>query len=215
MQTMTATHPNLHLVNHPLIEHKLAAIRDRSTKSFDFRRLLQEIAALMTYEVCREFATVAGEVETPLERTTVHRLAAPITVVPVLRAGLGMTQGVLDLLPDARVGHIGIRRDESTALPIGYYTKLPQDISAGPVILVDPMLATGGSCAHALTILRDAGCKDLRVVCLVTVPEGLRRLAQEHPTVRIYAAALDRQLDQNKFIRPGLGDAGDRSYGTS
>lgn len=211
---MTNTHPNLRLVDHPLIQHKLSYIRDRTTPTRDFRRLLSEIAALMTYEVCREFQTVLDYVETPLERTAVRRLASPITLVPVLRAGLGMTRGVLDLLPDARVGHIGIRRDESTALPIGYYTKLPQNVSAGPVILVDPMLATGGSCAHALKLLREAGCEDLRVICLVAAPEGVERLAKDHPNVRIYAAALDRELDENKYIRPGLGDAGDRCYGT-
>ena len=125
-----------------------------------------------------------------------------------------MTRGVLDLLPEARVGHIGIRRDESTALPVGYYTKLPADISAGPAILVDPMLATGGSCAHALKLLREAGCQDLRVVCLVAAPEGVARLESDHPQVPIYAAALDRELDANKYIRPGLGDAGDRCFGT-
>ncbi|MSR44223.1 MAG: uracil phosphoribosyltransferase [Phycisphaerales bacterium] len=205
---------NLHIFDHPLIHHKLSFIRDRTTNTRDFRRLLSEIAALMTYEVSREFATISCEVETPLERTTVRRLAAPITLVPVLRAGLGMTRGVLDLLPEARVGHIGIRRDESTALPVGYYTKLPKDIAAGPVILVDPMLATGGSCAHAITLLLEAGCSDIRVVCLVAAPEGVAFLARTHPTVRIYAAALDRELDDHKYIRPGLGDAGDRCYGT-
>ncbi|MSR69447.1 MAG: uracil phosphoribosyltransferase [Phycisphaerales bacterium] len=208
------TPANLHIFDHPLIHHKLSYIRDRQTNTRDFRRLLSEIATLMTYEVCREFATVSAEVDTPLERTTVRRLAAPITLVPVLRAGLGMTRGVLELLPEARVGHIGIRRDESTALPIGYYTKLPADIAAGPVILVDPMLATGGSCAHAITLLREAKCCDVRVVCLVAAPEGVARLTRDHPTVRIYAAALDRELDSNKYIRPGLGDAGDRCYGT-
>ncbi len=157
---MTKVHKNLHLVDHPLIQHKLSYIRDRNTNSRDFRRLLSEIAALMTYEVCREFATVVDHVDTPLERTAVRRVVAPITIVPVLRAGLGMTRGVLDLLPEARIGHIGVRRDESTALPVGYYTKLPHDISAGPVILVDPMLATGGSTAYALTILREVGCSD-------------------------------------------------------
>ena len=168
----------------------------------------------MTYEVFREFGTTACEVETPLERTAAERIITPITIVPVLRAGLGMTLGVLDLVPEARVGHIGIRRDESTALPIGYYTKLPVDVASGPVILVDPMLATGGSSSHALSILRGAGCMDLRLICLVASPEGVGRLLADHPGVRVYAAALDRELDSNKFIRPGLGDAGDRTYGT-
>jgi uracil phosphoribosyltransferase len=206
--------PNLCLVRHPLIAHKLSFIRDRHTNTRDFRRLLSEIAALMTYEVFREFGTTACEVETPLERTAAERITTPITIVPVLRAGLGMTRGVLDLVPEARVGHIGIRRDESTALPIGYYTKLPVDVASGPVILVDPMLATGGSSSHALSILRGAGCMDLRLICLVASPEGVGRLLADHPGVRVYAAALDRELDSNKFIRPGLGDAGDRTYGT-
>ena len=206
--------PNLCLVRHPLIAHKLSFIRDRHTNTRDFRRLLSEIAALMTYEVFREFGTTACEVETPLERTAAERITTPITIVPVLRAGLGMTRGVLDLVPEALVGHIGIRRDESTALPIGYYTKLPVDVASGPVILVDPMLATGGSSSHALSILRGAGCMDLRLICLVASPEGVGRLLADHPGVRVYAAALDRELDSNKFIRPGLGDAGDRTYGT-
>jgi len=206
--------PNLCLVRHPLIAHKLSFIRDRHTNTRDFRRLLSEIAALMTYEVFREFGTTACEVETPLERTAAERIITPITIVPVLRAGLGMTRGVLDLVPEARVGHIGIRRDESTALPIGYYTKLPVDVASGPVILVDPMLATGGSSSHALSILRGAGCMDLRLICLVASPEGVGRLLADHPGVRVYAAALDRELDSNKFIRPGLGDACDLTYGT-
>jgi len=207
--------PNLCLVQHPLIAHKLSFIRDRHTNTRDFRRLLSEIAALMTYEVFREFTTTSCEVETPLELAAAERITTPITIVPVLRAGLGMTRGVLDLVPEARVGHIGIRRDESTAMPIGYYTKLPSDVSSGPVILVDPMLATGGSSSHALSILRGAGCADLRLICLVASPEGVGRLLADHPTVRIYAAALDRELDKNKYIRPGLGDAGDRTYGTA
>ena len=143
-----------------------------------------------------------------------QRLARPITVVPVLRAGLGMTRGVLDLLPEARVGHIGIRRDEGTAAPMGYYTNLPQDAADGPVLLVDPMLATGGSAAHALSVLESAGCKDIRLVCVVAAPEGVKCLERSHPHVAIYAAALDRCLDERKFIRPGLGDAGDRCFGT-
>ncbi len=205
---------HLHIFDHPLIHHKLSYIRDRHTNTRDFRRLLSEIATLMTYEVCRDFVTESAEVETPLERTRVRRIATPITLVPVLRAGLGMTRGVLEMIPEARVGHIGIRRDESTALPVGYYTKLPSDVAAGPVILVDPMLATGGSSDYAITLLREAGCTDVRLVCLVAAPEGVARLAKAHPEVRIYAAALDRELDSNKYIRPGLGDAGDRCYGT-
>ncbi|MSR29440.1 MAG: uracil phosphoribosyltransferase [Phycisphaerales bacterium] len=207
-------HTNLHTVDHPLIHHKLAELRNRSTSSRDFRRLLAEISALMTYEVCRGFATEPYDIDTPLEKMHGRRLARPVTVVPVLRAGLGMTRGVLDMLPDARVGHIGIRRDEDSAAPIGYYTRLPEDVGNGPVLLVDPMLATGGSADHALTLLRDAGCRDTRLVCIVAAPEGVARLARSHPDVPIYTAALDRELDERKFIRPGLGDAGDRCFGT-
>lgn len=192
----------------------MAELRARSTSSRDFRRLLGEISALMTYEVCRGFATESCEVVTPLETTQGRRLSRPVTVVPVLRAGLGMMRGVLDMLPDARVGHIGVRRDEESALPIGYYTRLPDDAADGPVLLIDPMLATGGSAVHALALLHDAGCRDTRFVCLVAAPEGVARVQEAHPHVPIYAAALDRQLDARKFIRPGLGDAGDRCFGT-
>lgn len=211
---MSARTANLVVLDHPLIQHKLASLRDKATPSQEFRRLLAEIAALMTYEVCREFATSSVIVETPLEPTSARVLAKPITVVPVLRAGLGMTRGVLDLIPHARVGHIGVRRDEATAAPMGYYTRLPEDIASGPVLLVDPMLATGGSSDHALSQLRDAGCRDIRLVCLVAAPEGVARLARTHPSVTIYTAALDRQLDDRNYIRPGLGDAGDRCFGT-
>lgn len=202
------------MLDHPLIHHKLAVLRNRATGSMEFRRVLGEIAALMTYEVCREFSTRAVTVETPLEPTRAHVLDRPITVVPVLRAGLGMTRGVLDLIPDARVGHIGVRRDEETAAPTGYYTRLPSDVGTGPVLLVDPMLATGGSSDHALAQLKGAGCTDIKLVCLVAAPEGVARLARAHPDVTIYTAALDRQLDERNYIRPGLGDAGDRCFGT-
>ncbi len=202
------------MIDHPLVHHKLAELRARATPSREFRRLLGEIAALMTYEVCRGFATAPCDIETPLETMKGRRLARPVTVVPVLRAGLGMTRGVLDMLPDARVGHIGVRRDEESALPISYYTRLPADAGDGPVLLVDPMLATGGSADQALALLQEAGCRDVRLVCIVAAPEGVAHLARTHPHVSIYAAALDRQLDERKFIRPGLGDAGDRCFGT-
>ncbi len=192
----------------------MAELRARTTPSREFRRLLGEISALMVYEVCRGFATESCEVETPLERTHGRRLARPVTVVPVLRAGLGMTSGVLSMLPDARIGHIGVRRDENTAAPIAYYTRLPDDASEGPVLLVDPMLATGGSADHALGLLHAAGCRDTRFICLLAAPEGVARIHTSHPQVPIYAAALDRELDDRKYIHPGLGDAGDRCFGT-
>jgi uracil phosphoribosyltransferase len=211
---MPSRFPNLRHVDHPLIRHKVSSLRDRTTPPHEFRRVLSEVAGLMTYEVCRELETGPVEVETPLERTTAHRLLRPITIVPVLRAGLGMTQGILHLIPEARVGHIGVRRDELSGKPEGYYVKLPPDVAAGPVFLVDPMLATGGSAAHAFTLLQGAGCTDLRLVCLVAAPEGVARLGREFPSIRIYSASLDRELDSRLFIRPGLGDAGDRCFDT-
>ncbi len=207
-------HPNLWLVDHPLIQHKLSVLRDRMTSSSDFRRLLGEIAGLMTYEVSRGFETVPADVQTPMERMTGARLRTTPTLVPVLRAGLGMTDGILALFTEARVGHIGIRRDEQTAKPQEYYLRLPPDVQDGPVLVVDPMLATGGSAIRAVDEIKRAGSRDVRMVCLVAVPEGLRAMQAAHPDVRVYSAALDRCLDDRFFIRPGLGDAGDRCFGT-
>ena len=205
---------NLVVFDHPLISHKLSYLREADTGFRPFRALMAQIAGLMVYEVTRSFETVPVEIETPMERTTGARIGSKITVVPVLRAGLGMTDGVLELMPEARVGHLGLARDERTFEPKAYLNKLPKDLDAGPVILVDPMLATGGSAVAAITMLRDAGAVDLRMICLVASPEGVRRLAHETPDVKIYAAALDERLDENNYIRPGLGDAGDRLFGT-
>jgi uracil phosphoribosyltransferase len=215
---MPATHdefPNLRIFDHPLIQHKLAYIRDYATSFRPFRALLYQIAGLMVYEVTRDFPTEAVEVETPLERTTGKRLRGTITVVPVLRSGLGMAEGILEMMPEARVGHLGLARDEETLEPIAYLNKLPKNIKDGPVVLVDPMLATGGSAVAAIHMLREVGVRDLRMICLVVSPEGIRRLKSEHPEVIIYAAALDRCLNHQGFILPGLGDAGDRMYGTT
>lgn len=208
-------HPNLVLFDHPLIQHKLAIIRDRDTSYRTFRALVGQVAGLMVYEVTRTFGTDKIKIETPMEPAVARRLARTITVVPVLRAGLGMAEGILDVMPEARVGHLGLARDEQTLRPVTYLEKLPEGLGDGPVLLVDPMLATGGSAAAAMTLLREAGVGDLRMMCLVAAPEGVRRLAAEHPGVMVYAAALDRQLDGRGFILPGLGDAGDRMYGTS
>jgi len=205
---------NLVVFNHPLISHKLSYIRESGTGHRAFRALMAQVAGLMVYEVTRSFETEAVEIETPMTRTTAQRLAHTITVVPVLRAGLGMTQGVLDLMPEARVGHLGLARDEETLEPVAYLNKLPADLDAGPVVMVDPMLATGGSALAAIKMLRRAGAHDLRMVCLVASPEGVGRLASEAPDVVIYAAALDEGLDARGFIVPGLGDAGDRLFGT-
>jgi uracil phosphoribosyltransferase len=215
MSVRTDEHPNLVLFDHPLIRHKMTHLRDRDTGHRAFRALMQQIAGLMVYEVTRSFRTEPVEVETPVERTTGSRLSAVVTLVPVLRAGLGMTSGVLDLMPEARVGHLGLARDEQTLEPKAYLNKLPSDLDAGPVVLVDPMLATGGSAIAAIEMLRDAGARDLRMLCLVASPEGVRRLAEDAPGVTVYAAALDRELDGRGYIVPGLGDAGDRLFGTA
>ncbi|MEX2217253.1 MAG: uracil phosphoribosyltransferase, partial [Phycisphaerales bacterium] len=206
--------PNVVIFDHPLIQHKLTYLRDRETGIRDFRSLLYQIAGLMVYEVTRGFPAVHVAVRTPMEETAGVRLHGKITIVPVLRAGLGMAEGILDLIPQARVGHLGIYRDEDTLEPVAYLKRLPRDLNAGPVLLVDPMLATGGSALAAISTLRDAGASDLRMICLVAAPEGIRRIHDRHPDVPIYAAAVDRALNERGYILPGLGDAGDRLYGT-
>jgi uracil phosphoribosyltransferase len=206
---------NVVVFDHPLIQHKLAWLRDRETSSRAFRALMYQIAGLMVYEVTRHFPTDPVGIMTPLEPAVGSRLRGTITVVPVLRAGLGMAEGVMEMMPEARVGHLGMARDEHTLRPKAYLNRLPADLHAGPVILVDPMLATGGSAAAAMKMLRDAGAIDLRLMCLVAAPEGIARVRSDEPGVPIYAAAVDRQLNERGFILPGLGDAGDRLYGTA
>ena len=205
---------SLHVVDHPLIRHKLGLLRAKTTAPAAFRRILSEVAALLSYDALRDLELVEIEIETPLEKMRAWRLARPITVVPVLRAGLGLANAVLELLPEARVGHVGIRRDETTAQPEHYYMRLPDDIAAGPVLVTDPMIATGGSACAAIANLRQRGCRDIRMMCLVAAPEGIKRLECEHPELPVFAAALDRTLDEKHYIRPGLGDAGDRIFGT-
>lgn len=211
---MTAEHPNLRLIRHPLIAHKLTLARHRDTPTAAFRRLLQEISGLMTPEICRELPLREIDVPTPLESTTGHELAVPLTLVPIMRAGMGLTDGILALVPEARVGFIGLYRDEQTIQPVPYYTKLPADVGEGIALLIDPMLASGGSAIHAVSILKEHGCDRMSMVVLVAAPEGLAALRTAHPEVTVYAAALDRELDENSYIRPGLGDAGDRLFGT-
>lgn len=206
--------PNLVVFDHPLIQHKLSWIRDQTTSFRPFRALLYQIAGLMVFEVTRSFPTRAVEVQTPVESTRCRRLAGTITVVPVLRSGLAMAEGILEMMPEARVGHLGMARDEETLEPKTYLRKLPRDLADGPVVLVDPMLATGGSARAAITLLKEAGATDIRMIALVVAPEGVKRMLREHPEVTIYAAALDRELNERGFICPGLGDAGDRMYGT-
>lgn len=202
------------VLDHPLIQHKLTYLRDRTTSHRPFRALLYQIAGLMVFEVTRTVPVRTLEVETPMETTRGVRLSATITVVPILRAGLGMAEGIMEVMPEARVGHLGLARDEATLRPTVYLRRLPRDLDAGPVILVDPMLATGGSASQAVRILREAGAKDLRMICLVASPEGIRRLTTDHPSLHIYTAAIDREINPHGFILPGLGDAGDRMYGT-
>ncbi len=201
--------------DHPLIQHKLAHVRDLETGHRAFRALVAQIAGLMVYEATRTFPTEPVEVQTPMEVMQGRRVRGTITVVPVLRAGLGMVDGVLRMMPEARVGHLGLARDELTLEPRAYLERLPSDLDAGPVMLVDPMLATGGSAVAAIETLRRAGAVDLRMLCLVAAPEGIKRLHAAHPDVTIYAAAVDRGLNEKGFILPGLGDAGDRLYGTT
>ena len=205
---------NVIVIDHPVVQTKLTELRDFSADHRKFRALLDEIAALMVYEVTRDWPTTPKPVQTPLERTTGRVLARQVTLVPILRAGLGMADGVLKLLPDARLGHLGVYRDEKTLEPISYYQKLPPDIAATEVLLIDPMLATGGSGSAAVSFLKKAGVTSMKFVCLVASPEGIRAMQSHHPDVPIYTAAIDRELNDRGYILPGLGDAGDRIFGT-
>ncbi|MBL8986792.1 MAG: uracil phosphoribosyltransferase [Gemmatimonadetes bacterium] len=208
-------HPTLTVLDHPLIQHKLAILRDRETATKNFRQLVGEIAMLMTYEVTRDLATEPVTIETPLERMTANRVAGKkLVLVPILRAGLGMVDGILQLVPSARVGHIGLYRDHETLEPVSYYFKVPEASDARDVYVLDPMLATGGSAVAAVAKLKAVGATRIRFLCLVAAPEGVRGFAAAHPDVPIYAAALDRQLNDRGYILPGLGDAGDRIFGT-
>lgn len=205
----------LHVINHPLIQHKLSIMRDKETGSKDFRELLNEISMLMGYEVTRDLPLVDKEIETPICKMTAKTIAGrKLAIVPILRAGLGLTDGLLTLIPVAKVGHIGLYRDEQTHQPVEYYCKLPEDIQERLVIVTDPMLATGGSACDAITMLKKRGCRNIRLMCLVSVPEGIRKVQATHPDVDIYVAAVDDHLNENAYIVPGLGDAGDRIFGT-
>lgn len=205
----------LFVVDHPLIVHKLSIMRNKRTGSKDFRELLDEIAMLMGYELTRDLPLRDIEIETPVAKMTAKTVAGKkLAIVPILRAGLGMVDGLQRLVPVAKVGHIGLYRDPETHLPVEYYCKLPPDISERLVILVDPMLATGGSAVDALTLLKKHGCTQIRFMCLVAAPEGVKKVQEAHPDVDIYTAALDECLNEHAYIVPGLGDAGDRIFGT-
>lgn len=205
----------LHVIDHPLILHKLSKMRDKATGAKDFRELLDEITMLMGYEITRDFPIKEKQIETPMGEMTGYEVdGKKVAIVPILRAGLGMVNGLLELIPVARVGHIGLYRNEETHVPVVYYCKLPEDIASRTVILCDPMLATGGSASDAVTMLKEKGVTDIRMLCLVSAPEGVKKMQEDHPDVDIYTASLDECLNENCYILPGLGDAGDRLYGT-
>ena len=205
----------LHIVDHPLVTHKLSIMRNKKTGSKDFRELLDEIAMLMGYELTRDLPLEEVNIETPLCKMKAKMIAGrKLAIVPILRAGLGMVDGIRRLVPVAKVGHIGLYRDPTTHMPVEYYCKLPVDVQERLVILVDPMLATGGSAVDALTKLKEYGCTNIRFMCLVAAPEGVKAVQEAHPDVDIYTASLDEKLNDHAYIVPGLGDAGDRIFGT-
>ena len=205
----------VHLIDHPMIQHKLSIMREKKTGSKDFRELLKEISLLMGYELTRDLPLTDYEIQTPIRKMTAKKVSGrKLAIVPILRAGLGMVDGLLTLVPVAKVGHIGLYRDEQTHLPVVYYCKLPEDINQRLVIVTDPMLATGGSACDALAMLKEIGCSNIRLMCLVAAPEGIAKVQKEHPDVDIFVASVDEELNGDAYIVPGLGDAGDRIFGT-
>lgn len=206
---------NVHILEHPLIRHKLAIIRNKNTDTKNFREIIKELATLMAYESFKDVPTMEIEVETPLEKTKQKVVKEnSIAIVPILRAGLGMVDGILSLFPAAKVGHIGLYRNEETLEPQEYYCKLPIGIEEKVVMVVDPMLATGGSACDAINMLKKRGCKSIKLMSIIAAPEGVEKVAETHPDVQIYVSTLDRCLNENGYILPGLGDAGDRIFGT-
>ncbi len=203
------------VISHPLVQHKLSHLRMKETVSGDFRRLLKELTMLLAYEVTKDLPLVERSIQTPLQQMNVPVLAGEVSLISILRAGNGMLDGMLEVLPSAKVGHIGIYREPTTLCPVEYYFKVPPELSASTVILVDPMLATGNSAAAAISRLKDENALSIRFVCLVASPAGVERTRREHPDVQIFTAAVDERLDARGYIVPGLGDAGDRIYGTS
>lgn len=199
---------------HPLIDHKMTIIRDKETKTKAFRENVSEVGALITYEITRDLSTRTKEIDTPISKMTVKELEKPVVIVPILRAGLGMVEGIHNIIPTAKIGHIGLYRNEETLKPHVYYAKFPADLDQSVVLLVDPMLASGGSASKAIDILKEHGATDVRYVGLVGCPEGIRKLQDDHPEVNIYLAALDDHLNEKGYIVPGLGDCGDRLFGT-
>lgn len=207
--------PNVTVIDHPLVQHKLSLLRDKNTGTKDFRCLLQELSTLLAYEVTRDLKLDDVQIETPIATTTAHMLVScKLGVVPILRAGLGMADGIMALIPTAKMGHIGLYRDPETLKPVSYYCKLPADIEDREIIVVDPMLATGGSACEGIRIVKERGARSVRLMNLVSVPEGIRAVFAAHPDVQIYTAAIDQGLNEHGYIVPGLGDAGDRLFGT-
>ena len=206
----------VNVIDHPLIQHKLTMMRKKETGTKDFRELLEEISMLMTYEITRDFPLKNVEIETPVSKCVGKELAdtRKVCVVPILRAGLGLQSGVVNMIPAAKIGHIGLYRDPETLKPVEYYCKMPSDIAERTMLVVDPMLATGGSAAAAITMLKEKGAKKLILMCLVAAPEGVKVINDEHPDVPVYVAAVDEKLNEHGYIVPGLGDAGDRIFGT-
>ena len=206
---------NVHIMDHPLVHHKLAVLRNKNTPVKEFRELISEIAGLMCYEATRNLPTVEVEVETPVATAKCKMLSGKkLAIVPILRAGLGMVDALVDLIPSAKIGHIGLYRDPVTHEPVEYYCKLPEDIENRVVFVVDPMLATGGSAVAAIDFLKKHGCKNIIMMNIIGCPEGIRRVQQAHPDVELYLAACDEKLNDHAYIIPGLGDAGDRIFGT-
>ncbi|OYD08201.1 uracil phosphoribosyltransferase [Paludifilum halophilum] len=206
---------HVYVFDHPLIQHKLTYIREKSTGTKEFRELVEEVSALMAYEITREMPLQEVTVETPVQKAQCKVLAGKkLGLVPILRAGLGMVDGILRLIPAAKVGHIGLYRDPDTLEPVQYYAKMPSDIGERELIVIDPMLATGGSAAEAIQMIKDMGAKNIKLMCLIAAPEGVQRVQQAHDDVDIYVAAVDEKLDEKSYIVPGLGDAGDRLFGT-
>lgn len=206
----------VNVIDHPLIQHKLTMMRKKTTGTKDFRELLEEISMLMTYEITRDFPLKDVEIETPVAKCVGKELAdtRKVCLVPILRAGLGLQSGVVNMIPAAKIGHIGLYRDPETLKPVEYYCKMPSDIAERTMLVVDPMLATGGSAAAAITMLKEKGAKKLILMCLVAAPEGVKVINNEHPDVPVYVAAVDEKLNEHGYIVPGLGDAGDRIFGT-
>lgn len=206
---------NVYIMDHPLIQHKIGLIRKKETGTKDFRQTISEIAMLICYEATRELKLVDVEIETPICQTTVKELSGKkMAIVPILRAGLGMVDGMLNLIPAAKVGHIGLYRDPETLKPVEYYCKLPADCAEREVFVVDPMLATGGSSVAAIRMLKEKGCRNIHFMCIIAAPEGIRAMKEAHPDVDVYVGALDERLNDHGYIVPGLGDAGDRIFGT-